>query len=98
MLARCVKTSVRYNSNGEFNQSPDNRRKGAHPSIMRANILGASRLLSGRTYLTSGDYKEAIEDAVPTDIVYMDPPYQGVCASRDPRYIGGLTPNSSVKA
>lgn len=28
LLARCVKASVRYNSYGEFNQSPDNRRKG----------------------------------------------------------------------
>ena len=24
LLARCVKGSIRYNSNGEFNQSPDN--------------------------------------------------------------------------
>lgn len=96
LLARCVKASVRYNSNGEFNQSPDNRRKGAHPSIMRLNILGASRLLLNKTCLTSLDYKEAVEDAAPTDIIYMDPPYQGVCASRDPRYIGGLTPDSFV--
>ena len=28
LLARCVKASVRYNSKGEFNQSPDNRRLG----------------------------------------------------------------------
>lgn len=31
LLARCVKASVRYNANGEFNQSPDNRRRGAAP-------------------------------------------------------------------
>ena len=35
LLARCVKAAVRYNSNGEFNQSPDNRRKGAHPDTIR---------------------------------------------------------------
>lgn len=35
LLARCVKASVRYNSNGEFNQSPDNRRKGRHTSASR---------------------------------------------------------------
>jgi DNA adenine methylase len=28
LLARCVKAAVRYNRKGEFNQSPDNRRKG----------------------------------------------------------------------
>ena len=31
LLARCVKAPVRYNANGEFNQSPDNRRMGALP-------------------------------------------------------------------
>jgi site-specific DNA-adenine methylase len=35
LLARCVKASVRYNANGEFNQSPDNRRLGALPETMR---------------------------------------------------------------
>ena len=34
LLARCVKASVRYNANGEFNQSPDNRRRGATPTTM----------------------------------------------------------------
>src|SRR5687767_9805994 len=29
LLARCVKAAVRYNTNGQFNQSPDHRRKGA---------------------------------------------------------------------
>ena len=28
LLARCVKAAIRYNSNGEFNNTPDNRRKG----------------------------------------------------------------------
>ena len=31
LLARCVKAAIRYNGNGEFNNSPDNRRKGANP-------------------------------------------------------------------
>src|ERR1700749_1293029 len=35
LLARCVKSAVRYNSNGEFNQSPDNRRRGAHPDTIK---------------------------------------------------------------
>ncbi len=91
LLVRCVKASVRYNANGEFNQSPDNRRKGAHPDTLRENIVGASRLLSGKTALTAQDYRQAMAQVTPSDIVYMDPPYQGVCADRDPRYIEGLS-------
>src|SRR5207253_11286383 len=49
LLARCVKASVRYNADGEFNQSPDNRRMGALPETMREQILGASFLLKGKT-------------------------------------------------
>jgi DNA adenine methylase len=42
LLARCVKASVRYNSSGEFNQSPDNRRKGRHPEKMRSDIFAVA--------------------------------------------------------
>jgi DNA adenine methylase len=98
LLARCVKASVRYNSFGEFNQSPDNRRKGAHPDTMRAHIVGASRLFRAKTSLASVDYREALANAMPSDIVYMDPPYQGVCGNRDPRYIEGLPFDSFVAA
>jgi len=90
LLARCVKASVRYNSEGEFNQSPDNRRLGMNPDTMRGHILTASRLLKGKTAITVGDYQQTIESAQPRDVVYMDPPYQGVCMNRDPRYISLL--------
>ena len=42
LLARCVKASIRYNATGDFNQAPDNRRKGRHPVSMREEILGFS--------------------------------------------------------
>lgn len=90
LLARCVKASIRYNSNGGFNQSPDNRRKGTNPKTMRTNIIGASCAFKGKVIITSIDYQEVIANAMPMDIVYMDPPYQGVCGNRDPRYINGL--------
>lgn len=45
LLARCVKAAIRYNGDGEFNNSPDNRRKGAHPDTMRERIVGAATLL-----------------------------------------------------
>lgn len=90
LLARCVKASVRYNANGEFNQSPDNRRRGARPSTMRNMIMGASYLLRGKTRVTSANYRDVLKKATPPDLVYMDPPYQGVCRNRDTRYLTGV--------
>lgn len=87
LLARCVKGSVRYNSQGEFNQSPDNRRQGMRPETMRLQILGVSYYLKGKTTVTSLDYRDVLDRATPDDLVYMDPPYQGVCGNRDSRYL-----------
>lgn len=90
LLARCVKASVRYNSKGEFNQSPDNRRRGRHPKRMRDDIFAASNLLRGRTLVTSKDYQDVLRSVSRGDLVYMDPPYQGVSNGRDPRYYTGV--------
>jgi DNA adenine methylase len=97
LLARCVKASVRYNASGEFNQSPDNRRKGRQPRAMRQDIEAASRLLRHRTMVLSGDYRKVLAIATPNDIVYLDPPYQGVCATRDARYLNGVSVTDFVK-
>jgi len=90
LLARCVKASVRYNANGELNQSPDNRRRGALPKTMREMIFGASYLLKGKTTFTSQNYRDVLLKATRDDLVYMDPPYQGVCGNRDSRYMTGV--------
>lgn len=90
LLARCVKASVRYNANGEFNQSPDNRRKGATPATMREQIRGASFLLKGKTTFSSKNYRDVVLQATEHDLVYMDPPYQGVCGNRDTRYLASV--------
>jgi len=90
LLARCVKASVRYNANGEFNQGPDNRRKGSAPQTMREQLFGASFLLKGRTSFSSKNYRDAVLHATENDLVYMDPPYQGVCGNRDTRYLASV--------
>ena len=87
LLARCVKAAIRYNARGEFNNTPDNRRRGARPSVMRCRILRASGLLRERTRITSWDYKKVLAQCKKSDLVYMDPPYQGVRGSRDQRYL-----------
>jgi DNA adenine methylase len=90
LLTRCVKGSVRYNSSGLFNQSPDKRRFGTRPKRMRANILSVSALLKGKSRFSSLDYREVLATAKTSDLVYMDPPYQGVCGERDSRYFSGI--------
>lgn len=90
LLARCVKAAIRYNSRGEFNNSPDNRRLGAVPETMRRHIVGASALFKGKCSLSSSDYREVLESARPGDLVYMDPPYQGVVDTHNHRYRHGI--------
>lgn len=86
LLARCVKAAVRYNGAGQFNNTPDNRRRGAHPDQMTTRVLGASALLKARTRLTCHNYLKILEQADEADLIYLDPPYQGVGDSRDQRY------------
>ncbi|MBI5302305.1 MAG: DNA adenine methylase [Chloroflexi bacterium] len=91
LLARCVKASVRYNPKGEFNQSPDNRRLGREPRKMADDIFAVSNILRGRTKITSKDFKDVLQASTPSDLIYMDPPYQGVCSNGDTRYYGGVS-------
>lgn len=90
LIARCVKNAVRFNGDGGFNQSPDNRRLGMKPSLLRARVGEVHRILYGKTRSACADYSHALADAAPEDLVYMDPPYMGVSAGRDARYHQGL--------
>lgn len=90
LLARCVKAAVRYNTDGQFNQSADKRRRGMRPDTMRKHLKGASQLLLGRTVLRSRDYRCILEDLPSTDVIYMDPPYQGVTRRGTSRYYASL--------
>jgi DNA adenine methylase len=91
LLARCVKNAVRFNPSGEFNQSPDKRRTGTRPEVMRQELLAAGRLLKGRTETRCADFLEVFETSQPADFFYLDPPYQGTSEGRDSRYIDGVT-------
>ena len=98
LLARCVKAAVRYNGEGKFNNSPDNRRLGMRPPTMRRNLVHASALLRGRVRMACEDYRATLPAATPEDVVYMDPPYQGVCDTRDHRYCGSVDFDSFVQS
>lgn len=86
LICRCVKNAVRFNTRGEFTQSVDRRRLGAHPNRMQSAIAEASRLLAGKTEFRHGDWLQTLGDAEPRDFVYLDPPYLGTTLGRDKRY------------
>lgn len=98
LLARCVKGSVRYGSNGKFNQSPDKRRNGTNPKTLKQNIDAISYYLKGVTSFSTLDYRKILDLTEKGDLVYMDPPYQGTSNTRDSRYISGIEFEDFVNA
>lgn len=89
LLNRIVKGAIRYSKAGHFNQSADNRRLGARPDTVRDRLLRTSATMTG-TAVRSGSYEAHLANAGPRDVVYLDPPYQGVSTSADHRYLAGL--------
>jgi DNA adenine methylase len=89
LLNRIVKGAVRYSKSGEFNQSADNRRLGAKPATVRDRLIQTSITMKGAEAY-AGSYEPLLVDAGPLDVVYMDPPYQGVTNVADHRYMRGL--------
>ena len=96
LLAKCVKAAVRYNTQGNFNQSPDKRRLGRNPQMMRDDILGVSQLLKGKTEIYSEDFSQILDRATPNDLIYMDPPYQGTGQNGGFNYAGNIDFNDFV--
>jgi len=90
LLAKCVKAAVRYNAQGQFNQSPDKRRLGRNPQMMRDDILRVSQLLKGKTAYYSQDYQSIFDLAKDNDLVYLDPPYQGTGVNGGFNYAGNI--------
>jgi len=96
LLAKCVKAAVRYNAEGNFNQSPDKRRKGRLPENMRYDILNVSHLLKDKVSFYSFDYEKILDMATEKDLVYMDPPYQGTAKNGGFRYMEDLNHENFV--
>ena len=65
---------------------------------MRRQLRRASRLLAGRATLTAGCYRDALRRVGRGDVVYLDPPYQGVSTGRDGRYLGRFAPDDFAAA
>lgn len=90
LLTRCVKSAVRFNRHGQFNQAADLRRRGTLPSRMRAQVLAAHGLLAERTTVQAGDAAHTLADAQRGDVAYLDPPWHGTTMGADTRYHSGF--------
>lgn len=98
ILARVAKGAIRYNQQGEMNQICDKRRNGTRPSNIKKNALAISALLKNKTTFFCRDYQEILEMAVSGDLVYMDPPYQGVSNGVTSRYVQSLSFETFVES
>ncbi|MCY3860712.1 MAG: DNA adenine methylase [bacterium] len=93
LLSRAIKGAVRYNSVGEFNQSPDNRRLGTRPTELAKRLRIISTAMNSCTYTSSIDYRDLIDKYEIGQVWYMDPPYEGVSKQRDSRYLSTIGRN-----
>lgn len=98
VLARVSKGAVRYNQQGEMNQICDRRRSGTQPKTILKNAISISGLLKNKTELYNKDYTEILKLARPGDLIYMDPPYQGVSSGLSSRYIQSLSFDNFVES
>jgi len=98
LVARCVKNAVRFNKHGHFTQSADKRRTGSKPDRVTRTVHAVSKLLKGRTELFRGDFNDCIEQAQSSDLVYLDPPYQGTSYGADKRYAHQLERENLIES
>lgn len=90
ILNRIVKGALRYNNNGEINQSADGRRVGARPEVTGSRIMSVHHLMKN-TEVRCADWLDCVQNLDPKAYVYLDPPYQGTTDTSDKRYWAGLS-------
>jgi len=72
----CVNGLIRYNTNGEFNNSMHKNRPGINPLKFRDIILKWSYFIKDVEFYNQ-DYRKTLSDASKNDFVFLDPPYGG---------------------
>ncbi len=70
----CVNGLIRFNANGEFNNSLHHTRPGISPDSLRKIILDWSEHVQCSEFHAQ-EYTKTSEDAQKGDLVYLDPPY-----------------------
>lgn len=81
----CVNGLIRFNRNGDFNNSFHLSRKGIQPFQFKEIIYSWSKIIKNYKFLNK-DYRALIEHAVMGDFIYLDPPYFNTRG----RYFGGI--------
>lgn len=72
----CVNGLIRFNKDGDFNNSLHHTRPGIAPQSMREVINYWSNAIQGVKFVCS-DYRKTLEFAQPNDLIFLDPPYEG---------------------
>ena len=70
----CVNGLIRFNANGDFNNSLHHTRPGISPDSLKKIILDWSKHIQG-TEFVADDYTITTESAKTGDLIYLDPPY-----------------------
>lgn len=70
----CVNGLIRFNANGDFNNSLHHTRPGISPDSLEKIILDWSERIQGAEFLAA-DYIVTTESAGANDLIYLDPPY-----------------------
>lgn len=72
----CVNGLIRYNNEGQFNNSFHLSRPGIHPDRLRKIIAEWSECISNFTFKNT-DYRDTLSNVRRGDFVFLDPPYGG---------------------
>lgn len=72
----CVNGMIRYNSDGEFNNSFHLSRPGINPATLSKILLQWSNVIKKFEFLNV-DYHECLAETRKGDFVFLDPPYGG---------------------
>ncbi|MPQ30116.1 Dam family site-specific DNA-(adenine-N6)-methyltransferase [Clostridium estertheticum] len=81
----CVNGIVRFNKEGEFNNSFHLSRKGMKPDTFAKIVDKWNKKVQGINF-TNFDYREILDISKKGDVIYLDPPYAG----SNNRYIENL--------
>ncbi|MDR2407767.1 MAG: Dam family site-specific DNA-(adenine-N6)-methyltransferase, partial [Bacteroidales bacterium] len=72
----CVNGLIRYNNQGEFNNSFHLSRPGINPATLRSQVLLWSKCIRKFNF-HNVDYRECLLGVKADDFVFLDPPYGG---------------------
>lgn len=70
----CVNGLIRFNVNGDFNNSLHHTRPGISPDSLEKIIMDWSKHIQGAEFIAA-DYTITTETAKVGDLIYLDPPY-----------------------